>query len=846
MKKIYIFLILFLLLNTVNGQDWKWKNPLPAGNKLNCVEFVDSSTAYAIGNFGTIIKTTNGGEDWELQISGTNHNLYSISLIDKDTIYVGGENLSVFKTINGGISWDNVFSYGGSNSTNFIFFVSPAVGYFAGDGTTLFKTVDYGATWTDLDVGIEFQQVTSIFFTSIDTGYASVGHGTGGKTLKTINGGLNWSTINLPLNDSFNKIDFVNDSTGFLVGSSGAILKTIDYGNNWLIQNEFPSAITNSTLLSINFINENIGYIIGRIDILKTIDGGNNWERIAQSNFDLSSVSFADSTHGITVGGDYSYEVSGILTTQNGGIIWNENSSSITTKYIDEIKFVNSDTGYAVGGDAGTYSGFIIKTTDAGDTWSTLNTELDTYSLNDISIQNTDTIYVIAQQGQILKSTDAGSTWIEQNSNTSESLYALNFLNSNNGYAVGENGIIIKTTDGGANWIKLETPTNKHIYTIYFNDINTGYIPVYDWDIDSTILLTTTDGGENWNTKSIGELRSPRKVTFVNNDTAFIVGDFGGILKTIDGGINWEATYYHGNTYMDLFFTDENTAYVVGEDGEISITENCGNNWTVLNSGTDKGLRSIFFTDINTGYVVGGNGVILKTTNSGSSLKPLYQANIVICQGDTILLKPNFIGGTKPISYNWNNNQTTSSVLVAPDNDSVYSVTIKDYELDSIDIEIPIQVISVPTPEINQSGDTLISNIKYGNQWYVDDTKITGAYSNKYIPEIEGKYHTVVSSYPCISDKSNIIDYIVEFVLNMEENKFIIYPNPVSTIINIEFINYDSAYELLLLDVSGRIIKKKNINSTITNVDISDLSSGIYIIQLITNEQILNKRIIKY
>jgi photosystem II stability/assembly factor-like uncharacterized protein len=847
MNKFYLILAVLLIINNTNGQDWKWKNPLPTGNLLNYVKFIDSSTAIAIGNQGTILKSTDNGLNWNVQISGTNANLLTISVIDKDTLYISGNDRSVLKTIDGGNNWVKVFNGTSStNNINQIFFVNPATGYLIGEGSKLFKTIDYGKTWSIVEVGLEFQQVTSIYFTNADTGYASVGQGICGIMLKTINGGVNWSTINLPLCEQFNSIVFTNDSTGYMVGTKGAILKTINSGNNWIIQNEFSSTLTFADLMSVDFINNDTGFIVGSRDILKTINGGDNWVLIAQSDFDLYSVSFVDSINGITVGGDWLYEVSGILISTNGGMNWNEISSTITTKYIDEIKFVNSDTGYAVGGHvSATYSGFIIKTTNAGDTWSTLNTGVNTYWLTDISIPDTNTIYVVAKEGQILKSSDAGVTWTEQNSNTSESLCSIHFADTSIGYAVGDNGTIIKTTDAGKTWINQISSTDKNLYSVYFKDVNTGFIPFYDWSIDSTILLTTADGGDNWNRKSIGTLQNPRGITFVNNDTAFIAGDFGGILKTTDGGNSWESSYHHGNTYLDIFFTSENTGYVVGGSGEISITENCGNDWTVLNSGTNKSLRSVFFTDVNTGYAVGSDGVILKTTNSGSSLKPISQPQNIICLGDTILIKPNLIGGTKPLTYYWNNSQTSSYISLAPENDTVMSVTITDDELDSIKIEIPVYVISAPTPEISQNGDTLISNIKYGNQWYRNDSIIIGANSDTYVPVVEGNYYSIVSRYLCYSEKSNIIQFTFGSVVDNHKDNLNIYPNPVSTILNFEFINHDKEYELVLLGITGQtLIKQKVINDNM-QLDMSYLSGGIYLIQLITNDKVLSIKIIK-
>ncbi|HPS65578.1 MAG TPA: hypothetical protein PK447_08390, partial [Ignavibacteria bacterium] len=62
MKKLYVLIILSLFINLhgLNAQ-WVWQNPLPQGNTLDAVSFVNANTGYATGAYGTIMKTTNGG-----------------------------------------------------------------------------------------------------------------------------------------------------------------------------------------------------------------------------------------------------------------------------------------------------------------------------------------------------------------------------------------------------------------------------------------------------------------------------------------------------------------------------------------------------------------------------------------------------------------------------------------------------------------------------------------------------------------------------------------------------------------------------------------------------------------
>ena len=74
MKKFYILLIALFTFNLINAQDWQLQNPMPTRNQLNNIKFIDSNIGYVVGNFGTILKTTDGGENWIKINSGTiNH-----------------------------------------------------------------------------------------------------------------------------------------------------------------------------------------------------------------------------------------------------------------------------------------------------------------------------------------------------------------------------------------------------------------------------------------------------------------------------------------------------------------------------------------------------------------------------------------------------------------------------------------------------------------------------------------------------------------------------------------------------------------------------------------------------
>jgi len=59
MKKIIAFL---LFSSSLFAQGWQWQYPKPQGNTLWDLHVINGNTAVSVGELGTIIKTTTGGD----------------------------------------------------------------------------------------------------------------------------------------------------------------------------------------------------------------------------------------------------------------------------------------------------------------------------------------------------------------------------------------------------------------------------------------------------------------------------------------------------------------------------------------------------------------------------------------------------------------------------------------------------------------------------------------------------------------------------------------------------------------------------------------------------------------
>ncbi len=110
MKKFLLSQALFLLYTLSSysqGNGWELQNPKPTGNSLLDVQFVDSQTGWAVGFEGIILKTHNGGSNWNSKNSGTTNILFSVHFIDAQTGWASGFGGVILKTLNGGNTWVN-------------------------------------------------------------------------------------------------------------------------------------------------------------------------------------------------------------------------------------------------------------------------------------------------------------------------------------------------------------------------------------------------------------------------------------------------------------------------------------------------------------------------------------------------------------------------------------------------------------------------------------------------------------------------------------------------------------------------------------------------------------------
>ena len=72
-----------------------------------------------------------------------------------------------------------------------------------------------------------------------------------------------------------------------------------------------------------------------------------------------------------------------------------------------------------------------------------------------------------------------------------------------------------------------------------------------------------------------------------------------------------------------------------------------------------------------------------------------------------------------------------------------------------------------------------------------------------------------------------------------------LYPNPASGILTIEFMNDETESEINIVDLEGRIIIHSNTDRLVSKLllNISALKSGMYIVLIKTDENLIQKKL---
>jgi photosystem II stability/assembly factor-like uncharacterized protein len=232
------------------------------------------------------------------------------------------------------------------------------------------------------------------------------------------------------------------------------------------------------------------------------------------------------------------------------------------------------------------------------------------------------------------------------------SLKSTFFITNEIGYIVGDNvnsAVLSKTIDGGQTWTSQTSSAPGVSISLnkirFFNDTLGFFVGSASY-MGMTIEMINIIQGDSIYSGSFGDNpinRNLNDIYFVSSSVGYVVGSFGTIGKSTNGGYNW-ITVNSGilQTLYGIYFTSPATGYAVGASGTILKTTDAGLTWIPKTSNTSETLHDVHFINNNTGFAVGNNGVILKTIDAGENW--ILQTSGTVNHLQSIDFAPNGLG----------------------------------------------------------------------------------------------------------------------------------------------------------------------------------------------------------
>jgi photosystem II stability/assembly factor-like uncharacterized protein len=264
--------------------------------------------------------------------------------------------------------------------------------------------------------------------------------------------------------------------------------------------------------------------------------------------------------------------------------------------------------------------------------------------------------------GRLLKSTDYGNSWTEEFKKNNlfvnitvtenkwyltEGVFSFVMLGQ---YAQGTMLSVRNINEPEQKWesVKISQPMNK----VLLVDQNTGFITGTDAPLHTQygLVLSTVNGGLNWEIV-LSDNIFLTDINFVNESTGYYAADAmiwgspekNGIYKTTDKGLNWSRVFT-ANEFVQLqsISSVDDQLWTGGlrwgdeydREGVIYNSSDGGENWDAVWTELDHTVNSIFHIDENYAWAVGEYqstsfiGIVLKFDQVNGWVKLPYTTDI--------------------------------------------------------------------------------------------------------------------------------------------------------------------------------------------------------------------------
>ena len=445
-----------LFRTTDSAQNWVQK--FTGGARLRSVFFADPSTGYAVGDNGTIIKTTDGGDVWVPQGSpATAGNLTKVRCASANVCLISTETGDqLLRTTDGGATIAAVdpsplpiFAATFATATN-------AVGV-GQNGATVFSSDAGSSTATPgfSGVGDRLGGAEGVTLNRLRATDANLVHAAGdrGRVGRSTDGGKTWSTITVPTSQEITDVSFPDATNGYAIDTADAVRMTSNNGAQWtpIDIGDAPSvnalhAVDRNVVIL--FTNRGIWRSTSAAD---TSGGGTTFEAIDNAKVRRTTFDDFDRAGGTL----FAYGPNSLWMSNDRGSSWRTIAGPVKKPRYRRVDFVSSRVGFVL-----TTDGRVWQTRNGGRKWTAL-TSIGTADAYDMAWGDARHGWLAIPSwadgdpaGVVLRTDDAGKSWRPQQiSPTRIVAFGLEAPSPANGFALaggaGRGADLFRTDSGG-------------------------------------------------------------------------------------------------------------------------------------------------------------------------------------------------------------------------------------------------------------------------------------------------------------------------------------------------------------------------------------------------------------
>lgn len=444
--------------------------------------------------------------------------------------------------------------------------------------------------------------------------------------------------------------------------------------------------------------------------------------------------------------------------------------------------------------------------------------------------------YVTTGTGKILYTTDAGLQWKEEDfTSVTQYFNGIYAFNEDNMVAFGDpqggQFGVVRTTTGGNSWSKISStsPITGE------NGLVGSHCMFGDrvwFGTTSGRVIRGLNSGNNWFASTLETGSTVLDVAFESNLKGIAIytntskyGDAVMLARSNDGGINWTTGIVNfkedlGVYPVELIYNEvSEKIYVVCEKGEVLTTENLGSTWgTVLSRQGENYSRADISNNFEN-FVLYGVADESVTTLSFTSVPAGAVATLTSVEGNDYRYDSTEVNKVNNNRFEFKNDGDINILI-----DSAY-FTGEDKDDFSYFGNPPSEIIR---------GDT--KNLLVGFR-----PKESREYSAQLVIASNNEKGDIVIN---LTGKGFVpVPSSVEF--DEFDKSLAMYPIPANNTLNLDIDYNNKITSIKVLDLSGKLINKvENITGRLS-LDISNINSGVYLIQFVTDKGTFYKKFIK-